>query len=335
MEALLAGTTTVFDHHASPNAIEGSLDVVSDALGTIGIRSVLCYEVTDRDGPERAEAGLAENRRFIGEAASRPLVRGMVGAHASFTLSQETLAACVDVATDAGAGIHIHVAEDEADQADSQARFGKAVAERLMEAGALTERSILAHCVRIGPAGVAAIRESGATVAHNARSNMNNGVGHALVQLLGDRIALGTDGIGGDMFAESQAAYWRAREDVVTAGPGWGLARLAHGARFAGATFGEAGLGRIEPGAPADLVVLDYASPTPIDGPGLAGHWLFGLGARHVRDVVVGGELVVAGRRLTKVDQDEVAAGAAVQAERLWRRMEDIPAHEFEPAGAA
>lgn len=334
--ALLSGTTTLIDHHASPNAIDGSLDVIADTLEELGVRSVLCYEVTDRDGPERAGAGLRENRRLL--ATERPLARGMVGAHASFTLSEETLAACVDLAVEAGAGIHIHVAEDAADQRDAEARFAKRVVTRLAEAGALTSDAVVAHCIHLDDGEIATIRDSGATVAHNPTSNMNNSVGRAPVARLGDRVALGTDGIGADMFAEARAAYFRARDEDVLLGIGWPLARLAEGARLAGRIFGEPGLGTIEPGAPADLAVLDYPAPTPLTEGNLAGHWTFGLDARHVRDVMVAGELVVADRRTTRVDQEKVAAEAAGSAERLWRRLEEIdphPFHPFDPSGGS
>lgn len=331
IDALLAGTTTIIDHHASPNAIDGSLDLVADALEEIGVRSVLCYEVTDRDGPERARAGVEENRRFL--KAPRPLARGMVGAHASFTLSEDTLAACVEAARDAGAGIHVHVAEDGADQRDAQSRFGKRVVHRLAEAGALDERALLAHCIHVVPDEAGLIRDAGATPVHNPRSNMNNAVGHAPVALLGDGLALGTDGIGGDMFAESRAAYWRAQESRVVAGPRWVLDRMARSAQFAGHVFGEPLLGRIEPGAPADLVVLEYEPPTPLTEDNLAGHWAFGLSARQVRDVVVNGEIVVQDRRLARADQGELAARTRESSERLWRRLEEIDVHPFEPAG--
>ncbi|MDR7523382.1 MAG: amidohydrolase family protein, partial [Armatimonadota bacterium] len=165
MGALLCGTTTLIDHHASPNAIDGSLDIIADALETLGVRSVLCYEVTDRDGPERAAAGLRENRRFLAQA--RRLARGMAGAHASFTLSDETLAACVDVARQAGVGIHIHAAEDGADQRDCQARFGMRVIQRLARAGALGPDALLAHCIHLNGEEVELLLASGATVAHN------------------------------------------------------------------------------------------------------------------------------------------------------------------------
>lgn len=332
MEALLAGTTTIVDHHASPNAIDGSLDIVADALDTLGLRAVLCYEVTDRDGPPRARAGVEENRRFL--ASARPRARGLVGAHASFTLSAETLAACVEVARSAGSGIHVHVAEDAADQRDAELRFGRRVVQRLAEAGALSGRTILAHCVHVDDAEAAAIVDSGVAVAHNARSNMNNAVGRAPVGRLGPRVVLGTDGIGGDMFAETAVAYWRAREDDVSVGMSWPLERAAAGARLAGTIFDEPLLGRIEPGAPADLMVLEYGRPAPLAEQNLAGHWVFGLSARHVRDVLVGGEFVVGDRRLSRMDQDELIADAAEEAARLWRRVEEIGPHEFAPAGA-
>ncbi len=329
MEALLAGTTTLVDHHASPNAIDGSLDVVADAFQSLGLRSVVCYEVSDRDGPERARAGVEENRRFL-TRKHRPLVRGMVGAHASFTLSDETLASCVEVSRATGAGIHVHAAEDAADERDSRARFGKSVAERLSDAGALTADALLAHCVHLDEAECKLVREAGTTVAHNARSNMNNGVGRTPLASLG-AVAVGTDGIGADMFEESRIGFFRLREDTLEAPYDWPLARLAEGARLAGRIFGEPALGTIEPGAPADVVVLDYEAPAPLKGANLVGHWVFGLGSRAVRDVIVAGVPVVRDRRLTQVDQQELSRAAAVEAKRLWERLEQVGPHPFGP----
>jgi cytosine/adenosine deaminase-related metal-dependent hydrolase len=257
----------------------------------------------------------------------------MVGAHASFTLSEDSLAACVEAADQEGSGLHIHVAEDRADQTDSVARFGRRVVERLGEAGGLTDRALLAHGVHLEPAEIERIHASGATVVHNPRSNMNNGVGRAPVAALGRALALGTDGIGADLFAESQAAFWRAREARLDTDPAWPLSLLAQGAAAAGAATGEPELGRIIPGAPADLMVLDYAAPAPWTESAMAGHWLFGLGSRWVRDVVVAGEVVVRDGRLTMADQDELAAKAAMAAARLWERMDDVGPHPFAPEG--
>lgn len=336
-DALLSGTTTIVDHHASPTAIEGSLDEVGSALAQLGARGILCYEVSDRDGPGASQAGLKENRRFAEqrEGLGDPgptLLRAMIGAHASFTLSHETLAACVEAATELGSGIHIHVAEDQADQRDAQARFGTRVLQRLSDAGALDRRALLAHCIHLDQDELALLRASGATSVHNARSNMNNGVGHAPVAAF-DRLALGTDGLGGDLFTEAQAAYWRARDAGVSIAPQWAADRLAESASFAGAAFDEPLLGRLEKGAPADVIVLEYAPPTPLTSENLAGHLVFGLSSRMVRDVFVGGDEVVRGRRLTRANADALWARSRDAAQELWERMERIPEHPFTSAG--
>ena len=334
-EALLAGTTTLVDHHASPNAIDGSLDVLAAAFEEVGVRSVLCYEVTDRDGPERALAGVEENRSFLRRVADGrwPLARGMVGAHASFTLSDETLAACVALSEAARAGIHVHLAEDAADQADAEARFGRRATARLADAGALDDASVVAHAVHLTPAEAETLRAAEVTVAHNARSNMNNAVGRTPLAWLGTRLALGTDGIGADMFEESRVAYLRRREEGLDTPDGWPLAPLAEGSALAGRLFGEPGLGRIEVGAPADLVVLDYAAPTPVTEGSLGSHWIFGLSAATVRDVLVGGEVVVRDRRLTRVNEGDLMVEVRQESHRLWERLDEIGPHPFSPAG--
>ena len=335
MEALLSGTTTLVDHHASPDAIDGSLDVIAEALSSLGARSILCYETSDRDGPERADAGLEENRRFARRVRREkpPLTRAMVGAHASFTLSDETLAACASAARELEVGVHVHAAEDEVDERDAEALHGARVVARLAQAGVLDRRALLAHGVHLDEAELELAGRAHAYVAHNARSNMNNAVGRARVTELGPWVVLGTDGIGSDMFEESRAAFFRLREDDLSTGADWPLARLAEGARLVGSAFGERRLGKLETGAPADLVVLDYPAPAPVDESSFPGHWVFGLGSRCVRDVMVAGEWVVRDRRLARVDQDELAAAARVEAGRLWKRLDEIPPHGFQPKG--
>lgn len=338
MEAVLAGTTTLVDHHASPHAIDGSLDIVADAFAEVGVRSIVAYEVTDRDGDALATAGIEENRRFLARVAStRPrLTRGLVGAHASFTLSDRTLGACVDLARASGRGLHIHVAEDAADQRDAEARYGCRVMERFERVGVLDAAPVLAHGVHLDHAEAALVRASRATVVHNPRSNMNNAVGRAPIAILGPRVALGTDGIGADMFEEGRVGQLRLLEErhddaAPPVAEDWVLRRLAVGARLVAGAFDEPEAGRVVPGAPADLVVLDYAAPTPVTASTLAGHWRFGLSARAVRDVIVAGRVVVRDRRLTTVDEDELVAIARTEASRLWDRLDAIGEHPFAP----
>jgi putative selenium metabolism protein SsnA len=322
LDALLAGTTTVIDHHASPNAIDGSLDAVEGQLSALGLRSVLCYEVSDRDGEARARSGLQETRRFLQRDV--PLARGLVGAHASFTLSDDTLRACIEIAREFDVGLHVHAAEDVVD--------AHAV-ERLAATEALDDRTLLAHGVHLDRHELELVSEAGSWLVHNARSNMNNAVGRAPLSGIDVRLPLGTDGIGGDMFEESHAAYFRRREDDVHAPADWPLRRLADGARLAAEIFREPGLGTLLPGAPADLVVLDYDAPTPLDAGTVAGHWIFGLGSRFVRDVMVAGEWAVRDRTPVQVDAAALLHDCRREAAVLWRRLDEVGPHPFVPKG--
>jgi putative selenium metabolism protein SsnA len=320
VEAARAGTTALIDHHASPEAIDSSLDAVADGLDEAGMRGVVCYEVSDRHGERGGRAGVQENTRFI-KSNRRSLVRGMVGAHASFTIGRATMESLVAAARDSATPLHIHLAEDLCDERDSQERYGMRTAHRLADEGALSEGDLVAHGVHLDDSERERVRASGVWVAHNPRSNMNNGVGYAPVQDMGERVALGTDGIDGDMFAEARTCYLKAREATWTTGPAFATQRLATGADVAGALFAEPALGTLEVGAPADLMVLEYWSPTPLDSGNFAGHFIFGLAAGAVRDVMVAGRWVVRDRKHLLVDEEELAARCRVRAPVLWERM--------------
>ncbi len=321
VEATKAGTTSIVDHHASPEAIDGALDAVAEGVTEAGVRGVVCYEVTDRHGTSRGQAGVAENVRFL-RNNRRELIRSMMGAHASFTIGPATLDALVGEAREHRVPVHIHLAEDGCDERDALERYGMRAAHRLANAGALGTGDLVAHGVHLDDQERQLVRDSGAWLAHNPRSNMNNGVGYAPVLQMGPHVALGTDGIDGDMFAESRACYLKAREASPEAGPAFALDRLTAGATIVGTMFDEPRLGSLDEGAPADLAVLEYQVPTPLTGANLAGHFLFGLTAAAVRDVMVGGRWVVRNRRHQLVDEGELAARCREVAPTLWRRME-------------
>lgn len=316
--AIRCGTTSIIDHHASPSFIDGSLDAIAEALDEVGLRSVLCYEVTDRGGMERRDAGLRENERFLRK--EMPFARGLVGGHASFTMSEETLEACVDLARKVGSGLHVHLAEDAADQRDSKEKFGLPVADRLSRAEALGARTLVVHGVHLNADERAIVANAPCWVAHNPRSNMNNSVGYAAPMGLSDRLILGTDGIGADMFAESQHAFFRAREHELSADAAQILAWLTRGADFMSDLFGQS-IGRLEVGSVGDVIVLDAQLPTPLSAGNLPWYWMFGFSSRLVRDVVMGGRVVLRDRVITTVDEGKILASAREQAQTLWSRM--------------
>ena len=286
-EALERGCTAIIDHHESPEAIEGSLDVIAEACATVGIRVSCAYGITDRHGPDGARRGLAENERFL-----RAGGRGMVGVHAAFTCTDDSLEAAAGLAADLGVGVHVHVAEGKADLG---------AADRLRPLA--TDDWLLIHGVHLdddhGLAG---------TVVHNPRSNMNNSVGYARPTRFANPVALGTDGIGADMLDEFRLAYVRHREDDVTASPEDAWSWLAAG-------------WDIFPEAHHDRVVWDPVAPVeaPMDPWRLA----FTTGVAPLT-VEVDGEVVLADGRATRVDADEIRARATEQAVQLHRRLEEI-----------
>lgn len=318
LDAVRAGTTTLIDHHASPNFIDRSLDAIAQGFDLVGARGVLCYEVTDRGGPERRHDGLRENERFL--QRRHPRLRGLVGAHASFTLNDDTLIELAELAGEADTGVHIHVAEDRCDQDDSQRRAGKAVLARLEDAGIVRDHSVLAHGVHLSDSELESARECKSWLVHNCRSNLNNGVGRARPVDFGERSALGTDGIDGDMFAESRTAYFRAREDSLDRYADEFTDMLARGAALAGAIF-DTPIGTIQPGAVADLMVLNYDPPTPLTAENLAWHWMFGLRAGHVESVMIDGQWVLRQGEFTGCDEESIRAQARIEARRLWSAM--------------
>lgn len=324
IHAIRAGTTCVIDHHESPRFIDGSLDVIADELEEIGLRACLTYGATDRHGPEGARAGLDESERFVEKVASHPTLRGAIGLHAPFTCSEETMGSAADRATIHGAWLHYHAAEGPDDQQVARERRTGGLFAQLEDFGLVNERTIAAHCVDIDASEVERLRDRRAWVTHQARSNMNNGVGYATQHARLRRVAIGTDGIDNDLLAEVSAAFFRARE--ATGPTVWPdvVEMIARGHRMASEIFEEPDLGRWALGAPGDVVVLDYPEGTPLDRESLAAHVLFGWKGAHVRDVFVAGRPLLRNRRLVGIDGRAVLAEARTAAQRLWRRMEDL-----------
>ncbi len=330
VDAVKHGTTTLIDHHASPNAIDGSLDIIAEAVRQAGVRASLCYEVTDRDGAERARAGIAENVRFAKSLRAKPnsLLAASFGLHASLTLSDETLAECVTANRDLGLGFHVHLAEDIADQEDSLRKSGKRVAHRLRDAGILGPKTIACHCVHVDDGEIAALAETGTWVTHQPRSNMNNAVGIAPVEKMlraGVNVALGNDGFSNQMFAEMKAAYLvhKLAQRDPRAMPGDLVFRIAyeHNARLARVFWPETTLGELSVGAAADLVFLDYHPTTPLTAGNLPWHILFGLEASAITATVCAGRVLMRDRQLLTLDEEAITARSRELAAQAWKRV--------------
>ena len=322
------GVGTLVDHHSSPHACAGSLDQIERAFREVGLRGALCYETSDRDGPKVADAALRENVRFIErtQRQSDGMIAASFGLHASFTLSDKTLRRAVEADRSLQAGFHIHVAEDRSDLEHARRRYKKTVVRRLADLGVMTERTLAAHCIHVTAGDIASLARLGANVAHNPQSNSNNAVG--IVRLLdlmagGVLVGLGSDGYSPRMWEEFKTAFHLQK--VRTGDPRVGYAEAYAAAllnnRLIAKKLWGMEIGRIETGARADLILVDYYPPTPIHDGNLFGHLLFGIANAPIDLLVVNGRTVLKERRCVTVDERAVAERATKQAKALWERF--------------
>jgi putative selenium metabolism protein SsnA len=326
-DAALCGITSLVDHHASPEYIDGSLSVIARGYEEIGLRGLLCYETTDRNGLDGSKAGIRENLRFAKEvdtmlaSGKKPKVEAAIGAHASFTIGDDTLASLADAVNTSGRGLHVHAGEDKYDAVDSRHRFGLDLAVRFDKAGCLGPKTIVGHGVWLTQDEIDLINSRDSFVAHNARSNMNNSVGYASLLPRVKNAVLGTDGMDGDILTEFRFAFFKNRDACGPLWPDYYLAALDRGNRLLERYFGGQ-FGRIETGLPADFVLWDYDPPTPLVAENLAGHLAFGLSARHVNSVAVNGKFLV-DNGMPTFDSERIFAKSREEAVRLWKRMEN------------
>ncbi len=327
IECIRNGTTTVIDHHASPSASDGSLDLIEQAVRQAGLRACLCYEVSDRN--IKGE-GIRENKRFIKKIGTGDgQIAAMMGLHASFTLSDETIETCVGIAQDAGLGCHIHVAEDLADREDSLAKYGMPTVHRLHKLNVTGPHSIFVHCVHIDDDEIGVLAETNTIVVHNPESNMNNAVGVTrLLDLLrrGVLVGLGTDGMSSDMLAQMRSAYLLhrlANRDPRVAFVEAPQLLLYNNPEIAERLFGLR-LGEIAPGRPADLAILDYHPPTPLTEDNFLGHLIFGLVDAVVDTTVCRGQILMKNKHILTLDEERIAARARERAPKMWERLQGL-----------
>lgn len=331
VDAIRNGTTTLIDHHASPDAIEGSLSEIADAATQAGLRAALCYEVTDRNGMDGARRGVAENVAFAETVRGHDSLAAAMGVHASFTVSDATLRACVAEADRLAIPLHIHVAEDAADEAQCIRKHGVRVARRLDALGALNERSMLAHCIHIDDAEMKLIARRSAKVMHQPRSNMNNGVGAARVQKMlaaGITVGLGNDGFSNDAFAEMKTCdmlHKLNERDPRAMGADKIVGMVyGHNRTIANLFWPQQSIGALEAGARADVVLMDYAPFTPLTVGNLPWHMLFGMSGGMVTHTICNGRMLMADRRLLTLDEAQICADAEAAAQRAWKRVQQM-----------
>ena len=302
------GVTFVIDHHASPNCINNSLEIIAEAFDQVGISHLLCYEISDRDGEEIAEKGLAEAKSYLENN------QGLVGLHASFTVNNSTMKKAADLMCEFNSGIHIHVAEDLIDEIECEKLYGKRIIERLNDFSLLdSSKSILAHCIHLNDNERKIVEQSKAYIVQNTESNLNNKVGFFNSRGLGKNIMIGTDGMHSDILRSSKAAFFVGQEfDNISYLSAYERLRKVH-------KYLE--LNNFKGDEENNLVVIDYDTPTEFNSGNFLGHFIFGLESKQFRHVISSGELIVKDFKIQTVDENEILAFSKIQGNRLFKSL--------------
>ncbi|MDO4594296.1 MAG: putative aminohydrolase SsnA [Tissierellia bacterium] len=328
IESIRNGVTTVFDHHASPHSVKGSLETLADVAKTLGIRGDFCYEVSDRDGEKIAEEGIEENIDFIKKYNNddQDMIHGHFGIHAPFTISTKTFEKIREAMKEVDAGYHIHVAEGIADQYDSLNKYGKRTVERLFDYDVLGKKSLIIHAVHASNDELQILRDTNTSVIHNPMSNMGNAVGASPVCKMldmGIEVGLGTDAYTNDMFESVKVAKILQNHALSDPTRGFGEAytlQFVNNPKIASKFFKKE-LGIIKKGAYADLITVDYKNYTPITDKNIAGHIIFGMTGRMVNDNMVNGKFIMRNREILTANEDEIFEESKKKTPEIWKNM--------------
>lgn len=328
IDCIKNGVTTVFDHHASPMSITDSLFTIGDVAKELGIRTSLCYEVSDRDGLKITDEGINENVNFIKYANedSSDMIKGLFGLHASFTLSNETLEKCAKEIQGLNSGFHIHAAEGIADLHDSLKNNGKRVIERLYDFDILGEKTLAVHCVHINDREMDLLKYTNTNVVNNPESNMGNAVGCSPVLEMinkGINIGMGTDGYTSDLFESMKVFPIIQRHNRCNPSVAFNetFKLLFENNRNIANKFFNKDIGILKEGSYGDVIIVDYNPLTPMNASNINGHMLFGFTGRSVLTTIINGKVVMKNRELVNIDEERIFASSREIAQKLWDKM--------------
>ena len=327
MDSIKQGVTTIFDHHASYGEIPGTLHTIAEESKRLGLRSCLCYEVSDRDGEEKCLQAIQENADFITECEKNkdPMLAAMFGGHALFTISDKTFDRMV-AANNGRTGYHIHVSEGMNDVYDSLQTYGRRPVQRLQDHNILGPKTILGHCIHVNTAEMDIIKATDTMVVNNPESNMGNAVGISPVLQLykkGILIGMGTDAYTNDMLESIKVALCSQRHNACLPGVGWCEVTdmlVKNNAKMA-ARCGFPTLGVLKPGAAADVIVMDYMPFTPFSDANIDGHMLFGMTGRQCQTTMINGKILMRDRQLVNIDEEAVNAHILEASKKLWGEL--------------
>lgn len=327
MESIANGVTTIIDHHAGPNSIDGSLFTLAEAAKEVGMRASLCYEVSDRDGIEKSEQGIKENIAWIKQAQKEDdMLHGLFGLHASFTISDETMEKAQKAMDGVYDGYHVHIAEGIEDQWETLRKHGKRVVERFEGFNVFSKHTLAIHNVHVNEREMDILKHHDTMAVFNPESNMNNAVGcPPILRMLekGILVGMGTDAYTNDMFDSMKVSNILLSHNACDPTKGFGETielQFKNNPKIMD-RYLEKAVGRIQKGAYADIITFEYDPYTPLNANNWPGHSLFGLTGRLVNDTIINGKFVMKDREIVNIDRAKIHADSRQRAKEIWPNL--------------
>lgn len=324
LESIRNGVTYIFDHHSSPNSANGSLKIIADVLREFGLRGVLCFETTDRNGNQLSEKGISENINFFKNSTDKDL-KAMLGLHASFTLNDNTLNKVSELIKELGLGIHIHLCEDKVDREESFAKYKNLPADRLIKYGLLNDKSILAHGIHLTDEDYDSIANSGSSIVYNLDSNFNNAVGlpEFLQVPLNIPILTGTDGMNSNPGRTFKQLFLIGRHQGLTFEESFDWIRKVYfdQLNFVHKYFPNFTSLNIKDRA--DMIIWDYVPPTPFMEENFWGHFIYGILDRSIHSVIQNGNVLMNNFRIS-INESEYQKNIVEQGNRLYNKISEL-----------
>lgn len=325
LESIKNGVTYIFDHHASPSYISGSLSLIANQIKDFGLRGVVCFEASDRNGEKLSEESIYENIDFC-KNKSDDEVKGLIGLHASFTLNDDTLKNISGYVKESGTGIHIHLCEDIVDRDRSIKLYGDLPVQRLEKFNLLNDRSIVAHGIHLNKDDYRTLLKNNVALVYNLDSNMNNSVGlPQFLKVPSDlTILAGTDGMHANMARSNKEIFLHHRHQGNSFNESfeWMNRSYFNQINFVKKFFPD--FTNLMEGDRADLVMWDYVPPAPLHKNNFWGHYLYGLTERRVANVIQNGKLLLKEYNLVDIDESQLNQRIAIQGARLSEKFSAI-----------
>ena len=315
---MIQGGTTAFADMYGP-----CMEEVAKVVDESGLRGSLSQGlISFANGDKKLAANVELYKNFHGTADGRITV--MLGPHAIYTCPPDYLRKVADEAAKLGAEIHMHMNETQGEIDDCVKNYGKRPFEVVAETGLFDTGTLAAHCVWLSDAEIEIIKSKKIRVAHNPGSNMKLASGIAPVTKLlaqGVTVALGTDGASSnnnlDMLEEVRLAALLAKVDTLNPLAVPAAQALQMATDFGAQALGLQGVGRLEAGCKADIVLWDMRGVEWQPNYNPASLLVYSANASAADTVIVNGKILMQGRELKTLDAEKIFSEFTACANRL------------------